>query len=531
MANPSPTSVYVPAFDVTVGTADDNPITFGIVGGTEIVRSNRLYIYDISDNSLICSHLYVSTLGVHEFPAKTDSSIIYASGKSAADLTNGTQYYAKIQTFTNVAATEGASGLSNAVVFWALNTPTATFEAIPNHITTSSYNVAVNYSTNLSSDDDTLNIIQQYQFTLYRAGGVKVAQTDIIIGNGEWSVDHYIISHNFTGLDNLTTYYVECEILSTEGMVLNVTSTPFYVNTTSFRLDAATAINDPCGGYITVIANLSDQYTSNINRVLVKRKDAEDPKAQWITLASIPVNRAADMDFIHIDFYNRYGDTYVYAIVPVLTQVQYGVVVDVEGGYTESPAVFSIFEGVYVADATGIQKFVAGVGYGNGELHQAVGVIETIGNRYPVIVSNSNMNYHTGEIMAYAFGEGLYKLHWAKERNEWITSDNEYVITSNGEFFAFMNDVEVIGSLTLDRNEMVELRKTIEAFLTNKKPKVLKDWNGNIWLVMFTGNITLEWSNDWGMGLVTFIAPWTEIGQADDQTDLENYGLINLGGE
>ena len=139
------------------------------------------------------------------------------------------------------------------------------------------------------------------------------------------------------------------------------------------------------------------------------------------------------------------------------------------------------------------------------------------------------MNYHTGELTAYTIGEGLYRLHTQQVRQDWITSANEYVIASNGEFFLFLNEEETIG--TLSREDIVARRKQIEAFMTNKKPKILKDWNGNIWLIMITGNISLEWTNEWGMGLVTFNVPWTEIGQPDNQNDLENCGMIDLGGD
>ena len=81
MSNPAPTINKVNAFSTTVGTVID----FNIIGGTSVVQSNRVYIYDVSDNSLICSHTYVSTDSIHELPANTDSSMVYASGKSSAD--------------------------------------------------------------------------------------------------------------------------------------------------------------------------------------------------------------------------------------------------------------------------------------------------------------------------------------------------------------------------------------------------------------------------------------------------------------
>ena len=47
---------------------------------------------------------------------------------------------------------------------------------------------------------------------------------------------------------------------------------------------------------------------------------------------------------------------------------------------------------------------------------------------------------------------------------------------------------------------------------------------------MFTSDIDVSFDNEWGMGIGTFSASWTEIGDVENQEDLENSGLISLGG-
>ena len=47
---------------------------------------------------------------------------------------------------------------------------------------------------------------------------------------------------------------------------------------------------------------------------------------------------------------------------------------------------------------------------------------------------------------------------------------------------------------------------------------------------MFTSDIELTFRNEWGMGIANFNATWTEIGSAEDQYDLQNSGLIDIGG-
>jgi hypothetical protein len=47
---------------------------------------------------------------------------------------------------------------------------------------------------------------------------------------------------------------------------------------------------------------------------------------------------------------------------------------------------------------------------------------------------------------------------------------------------------------------------------------------------MITDNVSVSFTNEWGMGIGTFSASWTEIGDVGNQEDLENSGLISLGG-
>ena len=909
MANPAPTINQINAFNATQGTTID----FNIIGGTELVRSNRIYIYDLSDNSLICTHLYASTESIHELPANTDSSIVYESGKSSADFVNGAQYYAQIQTYTDTAGTEGGSGLSVAKMFWCLDDPTLTITTIPSTISTTSYNVSATYDANTSAVS---NIIQQYQFNLYSATGSLLQSSGVVVGSGtqQGTSTAYDISYNFSGLSVGSSYYVVVDVTTTQGMSVSAQSSTFTVSIDTPTLGEATVVNNACDGYISVTSNLSGEYggsasgeiasfvTNSINDVsslkvslepiqdlngydapwvggagknkcslsditfvqyiekeietipigtyvfsavvtstdadatecavvfldenqavlasrpiarsvggarvstsftvsapikyirfyasngypsgtgdtatyadimiesgstatsfapyenicpisghtevdvehtgknlstyneypsivplwggsipelvdrinelpvgtytisnkyriesvpsnnivqhggfyitamingsqqpvnsygvatdnsptvgkvyaeskplviteenrgkinhcyyycdssvhtgtgrgtykcydiqielgstateyeeytgqsyntplgqtvyggvldlvsgvltvkpyyasyngetligewesdrdeyvegttptigaqvvnigadgtdyqlppqqiqtlvgqnnawseqgevwvtynipitnlLVKRQDIADVSGTWLTLYSQSITQASDMDFTFIDFTNQYGKTYKYALVPLLTQTQSGVEVEVEGGYTVSDEVQSIFDGVFIADQTGLQKCKANVGYGNVDMNQAVGTITPIGAKYPVVITNSKNQYHNGSISGT------------------IVPDDYYF---NGN---------------LSRIDMVNKRNELEQFLTNKRAKIIKDWNSNIWLVMIMDNISCSFNNNYGMGMVSFNANWVEVGDPTNQQDLQATGLINVGG-
>ena len=240
--------------------------------------------------------------------------------------------------------------------------------------------------------------------------------------------------------------------------------------------------------------NIELSYHIPITNLLVKRQDVGDVSGGWLTLYSQPISQANDMDFTFIDFLNQYGKTYKYALVPLLTQTQSGVEVEVEGGYTVSNEVQSVFDGVFIADSTGSQKCKANVGYGNVDMNQVVGSITPIGAKYPIIVTNSHNQYHNGSISGT------------------IVPDDYYF---NGN---------------LSRIDMVNKRNELEQFLTNKRVKVIKDWNGNIWLVMIVGNVSCTFNNNYGMGIVSFSTNWTEVGDPTNQQDLQATGLINVGG-
>ena len=273
MANPAPTINQINAFNATQGTTID----FNIIGGTELIRSNRIYIYDLSDNSLICTHLYVSTESIHELPPNTDGSIVYESGKSSADFVNGAQYYAQIQTYTDTNGTQGGSGLSVAKMFWCLGDPTLTITTIPSTISTTSYNISATYTD--TSASVVSNIIQQYQFNLYSATGSLLQSSGVVVGNGtqQGTSDVYDISYNFTGLNVGSSYYVTVNVTTTQGMSVNAQSNTFTVSIDTPTLGEATVVNNACDGYISVTSSLSGEYGGSGSGEIVSFKtDSEN---------------------------------------------------------------------------------------------------------------------------------------------------------------------------------------------------------------------------------------------------------------
>lgn len=222
-----------------------------------------------------------------------------------------------------------------------------------------------------------------------------------------------------------------------------------------------------------------DWIINEITAIEIKRRIAGG--YEWVTLARIPINSVEDLTFVFNDNLNAYGTQYEYAFVPILE--------DVEGEYIIN-TIYSKFNGVFVADADTIYKFLYGVEYSNNTRNQQIGTFEVLGKKYPVIVANGNLAYETGSVT------GI------------VLNDN----------FEDGNVIDRVAT-TKKLNEMKD-------FLTNKRAKVLKDYNGNIWLVVVTDNLTVTYDNSFGQGVPSLTFNWTQIGDANNQQDLYNSGLV-----
>ena len=73
---------------------------------------------------------------------------------------------------------------------------------------------------------------------------------------------------------------------------------------------------------------------------------------------------------------------------------------------------------------------------------------------------------------------------------------------------------------------MVQQKEQLMDFLTNKKAKILKDWNGNCWLMIIVDNPAVSYAKNSGMGIADAEANWVELGDWNNQADLYNNGIL-----
>lgn len=225
-----------------------------------------------------------------------------------------------------------------------------------------------------------------------------------------------------------------------------------------------------------------DFTLSQLTAIRIKRR--KKSKIQWfrsddwITIKEIPINSEADLNEVIRDYFVPSFEEFEYALVPILNGV--------EGEYIIG-SISTQFDGVFISDITNSFILDKETSYPNRTSIQNIGQINTLGRKYPIIITNSESDYETGSVSGLLIGD--------------------------------INHIE-------DRKETVDLMDDFLAFLKNKKPKIIKDWNGKIWLVRIYGNPSISYDNRYGMGVGKVNFEWIEQGKYDNEEDLLENGFI-----
>lgn len=216
-----------------------------------------------------------------------------------------------------------------------------------------------------------------------------------------------------------------------------------------------------------------------ISKILVQyRKKGE---FEWIVFAEIEVNSYDDLIFTLYSRYNLNNVEYEFAFVPVLHNTQGNIIIN---------TIVSSFHGIFITDSDTSYQFFFGSEYGTETRVQQVETFEPLGSKYPIIVSNGDINYNTGVMSGMILHDG-------------------YEDTRK-----------------LDREKNIHKKNKIINWLTNHKAKILKDQNGNIWIVAITDVIQTDYATGSGNGLPIVKFSWTEIGDANSTNDLYANNLI-----
>ncbi len=140
--------------------------------------------------------------------------------------------------------------------------------------------------------------------------------------------------------------------------------------------------------------------------------------------------------------------------------------------------------GIWLCDRTGGFELNVAPSFGETVSNIFTGVNSTFGQKYPIITANGSLNYQTGSL----------------------------------SFMPYAGNAQDRANITQQRNKFID-------FVTHNRNKILRDWNGNYWLISITGSPSTSYVSNYGMGLVSISCSWTEIGDPFDPEDMEKAGL------
>lgn len=271
---------------------------------------------------------------------------------------------------------------------------------------------------------------------------------------------------------------------------LYVTSdtTTDYITTAPTEWDEDTTLlwaqlnGDLIGGNVEEVVR---KILAQIKAVRIKKRKVDD--FEWTTIAEYKVDNSYQINFSFDDVTGVNDTEYEYAWIPVLKNGS-------EGQYVTS-TIMSKFNGIILADKNFTYRFYANAKYGSVSRRQQVGAYEPYGRKYPIMVTNAETSYEQGSFSGQILGA-------------------TYNVT--GEFIQGAQMAK----------EIVADKKILMAFLTNKQAKILKDAQGNIWLIYIVDTPTVNYDDKTGNTMAQISFNWTEIGDATVTQDLVNAGLV-----
>lgn len=261
---------------------------------------------------------------------------------------------------------------------------------------------------------------------------------------------------------------------------------PDYGNTLSREWNEDTVLSAEFNGNLLAgnMAYLIDQ----LSKIKLKRRTSGG-ELSWLTLKEYDINEIiinsaggnAEIEFAFDDITNKANTTYEYAVVPVLANGD-------EGNFTTT-TVDSDFYDVWICEAN--RMIPATLNQTLSTTRNFVtSVTTTLGRRYPFVNKLGKSNYLTGQMQA--------------------------------TFVPF--DYEHCGNFDLEGG--TQYREIVDEILTNGKPKLIKYFDGRMWLAAITGEITCDESGHYLVPIYSF--NFTTVGNPEHQNDLYNAGIIDV---
>lgn len=238
----------------------------------------------------------------------------------------------------------------------------------------------------------------------------------------------------------------------------------------------STVLNAPLEGNL-----LGGNVNFTADQVLCMRlKRAEIDSYKWLTLFEIPINSNDDLAFTRTDITGRGCQEFKYALVPVWND-------NIEGNYNVNTIV-SDFDGLWIMDSEISVNALIDLEM-NTTRNMTTSVVKTLGSKYPYVNQYGLSNYTSGSFTA-------------------------TFIHLNTDF------------CELDIDDGVKYREMVEDFLTNGSTKIVKHFDGRIWLAAITDTIPKNESRHYELPQQT--VNFVEVGRFDSSDDLYRANLIDV---
>jgi len=223
-----------------------------------------------------------------------------------------------------------------------------------------------------------------------------------------------------------------------------------------------------------LIAGNIDYTASTVSSVRIKRRKKDEHT--WLTLYEIPINENEDFNFELIDRYVQGNQSYYYALVPMIENV--------EGNFNKN-IVTSEFSNFFILDRDIEYPIIFDTKL-NMQINNPIGVINTIGRTYPFVISNGMNQYKTG---------------------------------------SFTFSLIPFENCDVNFDSAFNYREQFEKWIMDGNPKILKDWTGQIYMFNITDSIPIDYSY---YNLPSYEIQFTEIGDPLDMDDLYYNNFIDV---
>ncbi len=225
-----------------------------------------------------------------------------------------------------------------------------------------------------------------------------------------------------------------------------------------------------------------DYMVDEVSSLIIKKRAVNSVNMYLPIFEKSIYANTNEFDFTFTDYLVRNGHEYEYVLVPILKN-------GIEG--KSIPVVYEdderkvYFEGIFICEPDSVYYTLLNLEL-TAQKNKPSSIITTIGRTYPYVLCGTENNYYTG--------------------------------TAKGLFVQYQN-----GDFNFDK--AWDFREKFNEFLLDGKVKLLKYYDGRMWLVSIYDNVTNE--RDGHDNIIITGFNWCEIGNVDDVYSLYDNGFIS----